>query len=939
MTNEGTHLGQFYFTVEDATSHAKVVCAEDEGTSSLRANREKFAGAWEAFDVYRNEDETISLKAAANGMFVRILLDDERNGQLLADRREIGETERFVPEPLPDGRYGLRAKATGKYLSVDFDNGGLMGFWRDKVHGEWQSFKAVEIVSASNQSASESDAALSQTRSEIVKPLEELSKLVKRADSGLTASRTAEIEKGIDDLERSIRFDRYRVTVFGAFSAGKSTLINALVGSDFLPSADLPTTNVPTEIFKSDSFYFFIPSDEIKEASLKKMRSEAETEFPRGTFVTSLERDGREIAGVGVRFGSKDSKAFQTAIGQLASEQRRLEKALAGFKKLIKGGHDVVLQLGIPALPEWLGEITLTDAPGAGSVYKGHESVIDEIIPKTQLVLYVVESPKAGSAVDEYLCDRIVNKFHRKVFFILNKIDQQNEDEIADALAELKEHIPTLKFAGSGEPKPPKPEFLTVSALCETLANRMSDGSSTIDELARNKKLSTGELFFSDDWKKATNESEQTQVAVRYLRQHSRFEALRERIAAYLHEENKEFPFCEQAESLIVTVGREMANVASTTAQMLRKDRSAEELAKKQKEVHAKREKAAREAHGVLEDFRESALKPKTGIMAKARQELERIPDEIADSLAKKLEDKNEFKRLTKNKGAELQSWLSREVADRFDATVKATMNELRRQGEHLVERLRPILERIDEASLVRPDDERHDENNPTIPNITRIAGAANVSTGAATGAAAMTGGALATVLGLTIGSATLTTTTTVAGTGLAGALGWNWLAAIGLGTASQTLSTTSTTVFWGLGLGPAFVIVAGVTAALAVAGYFVGRKIRKTIVRKIVAKVRTELAKQIVGDDAQSAASKLNAKVKEFVNASVDGCGNNLSHYLESLDQQEKAMIDEIGKAKKDKTQKAEALAKFGEEIKAFVEFSRQTLRELHPGKDSVHG
>lgn len=337
---------------------------------------------------------------------------------------------------------------------------------------------------------------LNSKRGEIIQPLEGLRGLVKRPGNGLEDSRAKDMERSIDSVQRSICYDRYRVTVFGAFSAGKSTLLNALIGSDYLPSADLPTTNVTTEIFRSEQFYVFMPNCDITKAQAIALQEEVSTEIPGGTFLESLERDGQTISGVGVAFQPNNSKEFRKVIEQLADQQSCHETGLPKFKKRIKDGSSTVLQLGIPNLPEWLGEITLTDAPGAGSVYKGHESIIDDIIPKTQLVLFVVESPKAGSSVDEWLCNRIMNSYRRKVFFVLNKIDQQNDDEIDDALAELKEHIPPSRAGSDGEPPPPKPEFLKCSALCETVANRLSDGSATIANLIDNKTFHFKVIFF-----------------------------------------------------------------------------------------------------------------------------------------------------------------------------------------------------------------------------------------------------------------------------------------------------------------------------------------------------------------------------------------------------------------------------------------------------------
>lgn len=808
-----------------------------------------------------------------------------------------------------------------------FENGDII--WSENT-------KEARTVKKSNKEMT----ALNQKRREIIKPLEGLRDLVKRPGNGLTDSRAVDMERDIDSLERSICYDRYRVTVFGAFSAGKSTLLNALMGADYLPSADLPTTNITTEIFRSDWFYVFMPDRDFTKVQIKSLRDEVTKEVPNGIFLESLERDGQPISGVGIGFGADNSKGFRQVIAQLASEQSRHEKGLSKFKKRIKDGQGVVLQLGIPNLPEWLGEITLTDAPGAGSVYKGHESIIDDIIPKTQLVLYVVESPKAGSSVDEWLCNRIVNSYRRKVFFILNKIDQQDNDEINDALAELKEHIPSVKAGGDGEPIPPKPEFLKSSALCETFANRLSDGSATIADLIDNKKLSISKLLVSDEWTKAENEQERKYAAIRFLREQSQFNKLRERIKSYLHEENKELPFCERAESLIKACGQEMDAINKATIVALRADKSDKELTEKQQELHNLRERRANEARSALKDFQESALRPGTGVMSKVKNDLAEIPNAVAEELEKVLADKSEFKRLTSNKGKELQNWLTRKVSDQMEPISRKLDGELRRQGEHLIGRLLPILAKIDEATLTHQCDNLLVEFTETPPaNYSGIGENADNSILAATISAGVSGGALATVLGLTVGVVANTVTITTAGTGLAGWLGTGalatWCAAHGLGTAATIEVIEVTAPFWGLSLGSIIAIVGLPVVALAIAGVFIAKNI---IRKKIVEKVRVDLEKLIVGDEDSSVLSKLAAKVDEFVNGTVAEYRKNLDVYLDALDKQEKKILADVAKAKGDKEGKIKAMEEFRKEVQVFVQSSVQSLKELNPGKEPAH-
>lgn len=62
-----------------------------------------------------------------------------------------------------------------------------------------------------------------------------------------------EINRGI----RYAKYGRYHVTALGVFSTGKSTLLNAMLEEELLPSADMPVTAITTEIYYAEKSSFF----------------------------------------------------------------------------------------------------------------------------------------------------------------------------------------------------------------------------------------------------------------------------------------------------------------------------------------------------------------------------------------------------------------------------------------------------------------------------------------------------------------------------------------------------------------------------------------------------------------------------------------------------------------------------------------------------------
>jgi hypothetical protein len=62
----------------------------------------------------------------------------------------------------------------------------------------------------------------------------------------------------IDGFVASLAINMNKIIAVGEFSSGKSSLLNALLGTDVLPMADLPMTGTPIEIQHSETPYIGI---------------------------------------------------------------------------------------------------------------------------------------------------------------------------------------------------------------------------------------------------------------------------------------------------------------------------------------------------------------------------------------------------------------------------------------------------------------------------------------------------------------------------------------------------------------------------------------------------------------------------------------------------------------------------------------------------------
>ena len=71
--------------------------------------------------------------------------------------------------------------------------------------------------------------------------MSELQNIASELNSGVSAG-------FLSSLERKLSEERFNVVVLGGFKRGKSTLINAMVGSSILPTGVVPLTSVITKL-------------------------------------------------------------------------------------------------------------------------------------------------------------------------------------------------------------------------------------------------------------------------------------------------------------------------------------------------------------------------------------------------------------------------------------------------------------------------------------------------------------------------------------------------------------------------------------------------------------------------------------------------------------------------------------------------------------------
>jgi GTPase SAR1 family protein len=195
-----------------------------------------------------------------------------------------------------------------------------------------------------------------------------------RADEGLQGR--------VDELTRKLSSGQLSLVVLGQFKRGKSTLINALLGAELLPTAVIPLTSIVTIIRYGPE-----PSATVRDVD------GTETEIDVATiaeFITERANPNnvKRVAQVEVSFPS----AF-----------------------LRKG-------------------VRLVDTPGVGSVFANNTVATYDYLPEADAALFLLASDQpVGQAEVDFL--QRARRYAAKLFFVLNKIDYLNEDELEESKA------------------------------------------------------------------------------------------------------------------------------------------------------------------------------------------------------------------------------------------------------------------------------------------------------------------------------------------------------------------------------------------------------------------------------------------------------------------------------------------------------------------------
>jgi len=194
-------------------------------------------------------------------------------------------------------------------------------------------------------------------------------------------------------LSERLLNERFHLAVLGQFKRGKSTFINALIGDELLPSAVLPLTAVPI-------FLLWGPEALVRVYLQGGLQKE--------------------------ELKSQDKNELTTFLAQFVTE--------AGNPKNYKKVSQV--EVFYPSLLLQKG-VVLIDTPGIGSTFRHNTETTLNFLPHCDAALFLVSADPPITEVEVEFLKAVRTKVTH-LFFILNKIDYLNKDEIATLSAFIK---------------------------------------------------------------------------------------------------------------------------------------------------------------------------------------------------------------------------------------------------------------------------------------------------------------------------------------------------------------------------------------------------------------------------------------------------------------------------------------------------------------------
>ncbi|MBI2425875.1 MAG: dynamin family protein [Candidatus Hydrogenedentes bacterium] len=480
-------------------------------------------------------------------------------------------------------------------------------------------------------------------------------------------------QKAIAYHKQFVEDGKYRVVFLGTFNVGKSTAINAFLGGAYLPMDVEECTSKLTFIQRGERLELVLSLSEPVVGNETKALERVYKEIPASL---EVQNDGRSLL---IRFEDDKPSSMQQCLSPLVTVMADEDyPLLAPLREKI---DEINLFLPSSVLAE---DIVFVDTPGVHSVSETRQEITYGIIERSHLVISFVDSGFAGNIHDLNFIKRIIKWRGRRVFFVLNKADKLERDEIDIRGARGPAKHLIQAFARHDIPE--DSEIFFLSGYRALRAQQLELGHISMEEVEDDNKVSiptsvAERIGESDD---------PTRDLAAYLMGQSRLPLLRERLSDYLLNENKAGAVVEtgakfvweRSDEFVASLENEL-NLAKDPTKFDELRANREQLIRKLDEIRASSDQvlnaySARSRGGDVD----GVTYPGYAGLFKIEMTTARIEAEVIGPVLQWLRDSNHLKEARRSKFAPLSAQMEHQV-DEFVSSILAKLNETIEKAEN----------------------------------------------------------------------------------------------------------------------------------------------------------------------------------------------------------------------------------------------------------------
>lgn len=233
----------------------------------------------------------------------------------------------------------------------------------------------------------------------------------------------------LDNVVDYLNNQSFSIGITGVMNAGKSTMLNALMGKDILGTSVVPET-ANLSVIK----YTKNPVAKVifwNESEWQRIQNSAKTIEAMSTFVKETKKYFKDDLNTYVM---RESRVDEIKIEDLSN----YTSANASDKKsnLVK-----YVELGSP-LNFLQDSIEIVDTPGLDDIVIQREEITKEYLAKCDVMLHLMNVSQSATQKDvEFIIDAVMYQNITKVLVVITRVDMVSDEDVAEVIAYTKQSI------------------------------------------------------------------------------------------------------------------------------------------------------------------------------------------------------------------------------------------------------------------------------------------------------------------------------------------------------------------------------------------------------------------------------------------------------------------------------------------------------------------